>query len=109
MSNDNKPLTSQGASGMIRNYYQAHRSILPSNIDGRMIYAALDYTDLTLPFGCRCFEPLEYLQKGSYGTNSINSKATFGSLRNSTSLHPACRSASKVLTAAGSTRRRGYC
>ena len=68
VSNDNKPLTSQGASGMIRNYYQATPFYSPGIIDGRMIYAALDYTDLTLPF-VGASNPLEYLQKGSYGTN----------------------------------------
>ena len=68
VSNDNKPLTSQGASGMIRNYYQATPFYSPGIVDGRMIYAALDYTDLTLPF-VGASNPLEYLQKGSYGTN----------------------------------------
>ncbi len=69
VSNDHKPQTSQGASGMILQMYQSTPFYSPGFVDGRMTYAALDYTDgLNLPF-LGTNNPLEYLQKGSYGTN----------------------------------------
>ena len=68
VSNDHKPQTSQGASGMIRSYYQSTPFYSAGIIDGRQIYSALDYADLTLPF-VGSANPMEYLRQGSYGTN----------------------------------------
>lgn len=51
VSNDHKPQTGQGASGMIHEMYQATPFSSPGFVDGRMTYAGLDYTDgLNLPF-----------------------------------------------------------
>lgn len=68
VSNDNKPRTGQGASGMIRNMMQSTPFNAAGIIDDRMVYTALDYTDLTLPFRSPQ-DPMEYLRQGSSNTN----------------------------------------
>lgn len=71
VSSDHKPRTSQGASGMIREMYQATPFSSPGIVDGRLVYAATDYTDgLVLPF------------IGGSGLTYINSAGTGGSYNN---------------------------
>lgn len=50
VDNSDKPHTSQGASGMIKNMYYATPFSSPGIIDGRYIVTATDYSDLQLPF-----------------------------------------------------------
>ena len=45
-----KPYTSQGSSGMIKNIYYATPFSSAGIVDGKKVNAATDYTDLTLPF-----------------------------------------------------------
>lgn len=75
-SNDHKPMTSQGASGMILQMYQSTPFFSPGIIDGRQVYVNTDYyTDgVRLPFTGGA-GALEYLQKGSYEQN-INKLST---------------------------------
>lgn len=70
-STDHKPRTSQGAAGMIREMYQATPFSSPGIVDGRLVYAATDYTDgLVLPF------------IGGSGLTYINSAGNGGSYSN---------------------------
>lgn len=50
VDNSDKPHTSQGASGMIKNMYYATPFSSPGIIDGHYIVTATDYSDLQLPF-----------------------------------------------------------
>ena len=49
-----KPYTGQGSSGMLLEMYYATPFSSPGLVDGKLVYAATDYTDYTLPFvgGC---------------------------------------------------------
>lgn len=68
VSSDHKPRTSQGASGLIREMYQATPFSSPGVIDHRLIYTSTDYTDgLRLPF------------TGGNGLGYISSSGTGGS------------------------------
>lgn len=70
-SNDHKPLTSGGATGLIRGMYQATPFSSPGIVDGRIVTTTTDYTDgLTLPF------------VGSYGLGYIKSGTVSGSTNN---------------------------
>lgn len=71
-STDHKPNTSQGASGMIREMYQAVPFSSPGIVDGRLIYTTNDYTDgLIIPISGG--SGLTYISNngsgGSYGTS----------------------------------------
>ena len=50
VDNAQKPRTSQGASGMIMAMTQSTPFSSPGIIDGKLVTAATDYTDITLPF-----------------------------------------------------------
>ena len=50
VDNAQKPRTSQGASGMIMAMTQSTPFSSPGIVDGRLVSAATDYTDITLPF-----------------------------------------------------------
>lgn len=50
VDNSNKPYTGQGSSGMMRSIYWSTPFSSPGLIDDRLVYAATDYADHTLPF-----------------------------------------------------------
>lgn len=50
VDNSNKPYTGQGSSGMIRSIYWSTPFSSPGLVDNKLVYAATDYQDLTLPF-----------------------------------------------------------
>lgn len=50
VNNSNKPYTGQGSAGMLKNMYWATPFSSPGLVNGKMVYAATDYSDLTLPF-----------------------------------------------------------
>lgn len=50
VDNSNKPYTGQGSSGMMRSIYWSTPFSSPGLVDGKLVYAATDYPDLTLPF-----------------------------------------------------------
>jgi len=50
VDNSNKPYTGQGSSGMMRSIYWSTPFSSPGLVDDRLVYAATDYADHTLPF-----------------------------------------------------------
>jgi TonB-linked SusC/RagA family outer membrane protein len=50
VNNADRPRTSQGSSGMIKNMYYATPFSSPGIVDGKLVHTATDYSDVTLPF-----------------------------------------------------------
>lgn len=50
VNNADRPRTGQGSSGMIKNMYYATPFSSPGIVDDKLVYAATDYSDLTMPF-----------------------------------------------------------
>ncbi|MFV0586932.1 SusC/RagA family TonB-linked outer membrane protein [Bacteroides reticulotermitis] len=50
VNNSDRPRTSQGSSGLIKNMYYATPFSSPGIVDGKLVYTTTDYNDLTLPF-----------------------------------------------------------
>ncbi len=50
VDNANRPYSGQGTIAMVRSIYEATPFSSPGLVDGKMVYAATDYADLTLPF-----------------------------------------------------------
>lgn len=70
IDNSNKPRTSQGTSGMIKNIYYATPFKSAGFIDNKLVYTTDDYNDISLPF-TGDVDPLTYYG-GGFNSSSNN-------------------------------------
>ncbi|MCD8165428.1 MAG: TonB-dependent receptor [Bacteroides sp.] len=73
VDNSDKPRTSQGTSGMIKNIYYATPFKSAGFVDGKLVYTTTDYNDIRLPF-TGDVDPLTYYGSGfsSSSNNKLN-------------------------------------